>query len=282
MKKILITGASGASGTALIEKLRTEDSNNNLSLCDIQNPNGQNNEEKFYELDLTDFSQVDSLIKKIQPEVIYNLAGSFTNNYEIDYKINVEIPRNLFDSVIINNLSTRILLIGSAAEYGEILKNPVSESDPLRPITVYGLTKVYQTQMMNYYFKVKKIDVLMARPFNLLSKGISKNLFIGRLYNQIELYQRGKIQKIQLGNLANKRDYISIHEAVEMYRCIMDKGKSGEVYNVGSGKSIRMQELLIDILNSKGLTMDIIESKKFSSKFDVEEIYADLNKYNSL
>ena len=64
--------------------------------------------------------------------------------------------KNIFDSIREINVKARVLLVGSAAEYGRIEEadNPVSEAHPLRPISIYGLTKVMQTTLMAYLRRV--------------------------------------------------------------------------------------------------------------------------------
>jgi len=135
---------------------------------------------------------------------------------------------------------------------------------------------------MAHYFNSKKINVVMARTFNLLGKEISEKLFIGRLYKQIAEYKEKKINKIKLGNLDNKRDYIKIEDAVKKYELIMNKGGSGEIYNVGSGKSISIKDLLSGILKENNLSMDNVEISNFDCRFDVKDIYAGINKLNKL
>ena len=124
----------------------------------------------------------------------------------------------------------------------------------------------------------------MARPFNLMGNGMSTRLFIGNLYNQIYKYKKGIIAEIVLGNLENRRDYIDVSDAVEIYIKIMNQGSSGEVYNVGSGKPTTIVDLLKVILKNNRLDDSIVrqEINYKIGKNDVEEIYADLGKINSL
>jgi nucleoside-diphosphate-sugar epimerase len=75
----------------------------------------------------------------------------------------------------------------------------------------------------------------MALTLNLLKINIIDKVFIGRLYKQIKEYKLEAVSKIILGNMSNKRDYIPIDDAVKKYILIMERGTSGEVYNVGSG-----------------------------------------------
>lgn len=275
--KVLIAGANGFSGKYLKELLEKKDGIE-LILSDMQGD--------LRVCDFTDFSAVSNLIQETCPEQIYNLIGGFTNNYERDYRCNVLATRNILESVAQNGLKSRILLVGSCAEYGRVrtIDNPVQENYPLNPVSIYGLTKVFQTYLMHYYSFAYGLDLVMARPFNLMGQGISSNLFIGRLYEQIKLYRDGKILKISLRNLDSKRDYINITDAVKAYELIMNSGETGEIYNVGSGKSVEIRDLLHKILKENGIPEESVslEPSIESNKDDVSNIFADINKLESI
>ena len=279
--KVLITGSSGFTGTHLVKYLQR---NSELKISCVTRNKQQDN--TGFICDLTDCNSVENLIQEIKPDRIYHLAGSFTNDYSVDYANNVISTKNILDSLLKSKISCRVLLIGSAAEYGLIKEqdNPVSEDYPFNPASIYGLTKVYQTHLMQFYCQVYDMDIVMARTFNLLGKNISRQLFIGRVYQQIEEYKSGKIDKIILGDLESKRDYIDVQEAVKYYETIMAYGKMGEIYNVGSGNSVRLYDILKAILLEYDLTIDIVETrlKNYANKINVNDIFSDLSKVNLL
>lgn len=279
--RVLVTGAQGFSANCLIALL-SQESKLELFLTDLR----RKDEDNWYACDLTNREAVYQLLEEIKPQQVYHLAGTFSNEYEIDYKTNVLSTKNILDGSLRDNLHCRILLVGSSAEYGNVPEsdNPVKEDHALSPVSIYGLTKTYQTYLMKYYCNVHEMDIVMARPFNLFGKGISNKLFIGRLYEQIDEYKKGKISKIILGNLQNRRDYIDVKEAIEDYKIIMEYGKTGQIYNVGSGKSVKIYDLLKKILDENNLSMDIIEEKYIDDlkKLDIEEVYADIVKISHL
>lgn len=279
--KILVTGAKGFTASHLLSVLK-ENTSNEIFLSDIHT----DCQERYYSCDLSDPDIVFRMLYQIRPDQIYHLAGVYSNQYDEDYRVNVVSTKNLCDSMVSLGGAGRLLLVGSAAEYGTVSTedNPVRENKSLRPVSVYGLSKSFQTHIMNYYVTVYGLDIVMARTFNILGKGLSNRLFIGRLYQQIEDYREGKIEKIKLGNLLHKRDYLPIAKVVEYYMAIMAAGDSGVVYNVGSGKSIRIQDLLELILKEHQLPMSIVESDTMyiPGKLDIEDIYADTGKLDAL
>lgn len=282
MKKILIIGASSATGKSYINKYGNGEGE--LFYCDLCDAHDIRIQNKWYKVDLTRQLEVFSLMRDIVPDQIYNFAGTCTNDFATDLQSNVLLPQYILESVFKLQYAARVLLIGSAAEYGRINENdnPISEECLLNPQSVYGLSKVFQTNLMKYYFQSKKSDVVMARTFNLLDKNLSEHLFIGRLYKQISDYKEGKCSEIILRNIDNKRDYIDIGKAVEAYSIIMNRGIAGEIYNVGSGASIKIRDLLNNILRENGLSMDIVKITEIDGRFDVKDIRANINKLKKI
>jgi GDP-4-dehydro-6-deoxy-D-mannose reductase len=236
--------------------------------------------------DLTSSTAAYRLLKEVKPDQIYHLAGSFTQKYEIDYPVNAASTRNILEGLLRLELQTRVLLVGSAAEYGAVRPedNPVRETQPLNPLSVYGLTKVFQTYLMSYYCSLHQMDIVMARTFNLLGIGLSPALFVGKLYEQIKAYKKGDISVIQLGNLDNYRDYLPVEKAVEKYVKIMDCGTKGDIYHVASGRPVQVRALLTRILEDQQVPMKAVSEnvQANQSKYDVPTIYADISKLNAL
>jgi nucleoside-diphosphate-sugar epimerase len=286
--KILITGAAGFTATHLAKELAARSGpaagRNELFFTGIRADRPEHCAD-YIQCDLSQFESVRQLIDSIRPDQIYHLAGSFSNTYELDYQANVLSTRNVLESVLRAQSGARVLLVGSSAEYGTVTAddNPIREDHPLKPISIYGLTKVFQTQLMDYYCRVNKLNIVMARTFNIFGEGMSNRLFVGRLYQEINKYQCGEISKITVGNLKSKRDYIDISDAVKLYEAIMTAGKSGEIYNVGSGKSIQIADLLAKILQQAGLSHEVIEEQYYSEKAnEVTDIYADMTKTKTI
>jgi GDP-4-dehydro-6-deoxy-D-mannose reductase len=280
--KVLITGAGGFTGRKLVKEI-AQDPAIEVFLCDrFQSP-----KKNWISCDLSIAENVDPMLDRIQPQQIYHLAGTFSNDFNLDFKSNVLTTKNILDALIRHERDCRVFLVGSAAEYGMVAKedNPIPEGYPLKPVSIYGLTKMYQTHLMTYYHSNHDLDIVMARTFNLLGRGQSDKLFIGRIYQQIDLLKNGKINNIIMGNLNSKRDYISVNHAVSHYITIMKYGIPGEIYNVGSGQSIQIYELLIRILRKNGINLNVIETKQqtgIKKKGDVGIIYADISKLKHL
>jgi nucleoside-diphosphate-sugar epimerase len=280
---ILVTGANGGVGKALFPLLRAY--YNEQVICTDRAKMDCND---YFACDLNDVRAVASLIKNIGPRLIFHLAGSFTGQFETDFQVNTLSVKFIFDSILAEDLETRVLVFGSAAEYGaiKVSDNPIPETLPCRPVSIYGLTKVFQTDMAKYYARTKGIDVVVARVFNIAAPGLSQRLFYGRAEAMISAYQKGEITQLEFGNLDNARDYIEMDKAADQLLAIAERGISGEVYNVGSGIPKKIRSILKDLLNEKGVPEDAVAESIpeiiRGKGFDVQIIYADISKVSKL
>jgi GDP-4-dehydro-6-deoxy-D-mannose reductase len=278
---VLILGSSGFTGRNLLDFL-----NKKQDVCVVGVDSLTDGNRVDHVCDLRDYGAVNDLLRTVKPDQIYNVAGSITNNYEECYASNVIISKNLLDVMVSMKLTGRVLLVGSAAEYGFVSSDdlPVKETQLLNPVSIYGLTKVYQSVMMKTYRNLYDLDIVMVRPFNLIGEGISENLFPGRLQKSIEDLKAGRIKRIKTGSLSARRDYISINDALLNYHLIMNAGVPGEIYNVGSGRSILLRDLLRDILKEQGLDISVVDEMPVleKNKLDVPDIYADISKLENL
>jgi len=278
--KTLITGVQGFSGSRLADLLGTVPGE--VYGVDLDAGDSRNN----LTCDLTDAEKTLEMLDTLRPDQIYHLAGSFTNTYSRDYAGNVLSTRNILEGITELGLSPRVMIVGSAAEYGRVSadRNPTQESQPLRPISVYGLTKAMQTALMLYYVERYGLDIVMARTFNLFGKGLSERLFVGHVYRQVEKLYNQEITCIEVGNLDALRDYIDVDAALDYYRLIMAQGTSGEIYNVGSGRAVAVSDVLERILEAEDVPPKMVKQvgPVKAAIEDVDAAYADISKLLAL
>ena len=285
MKRILITGATGFTGKKILKLLKKNKNYRDDSKIFLTDKRRVPSNQNYIKCDLTKHDAVRLLFKEVKPTHIFNLAGTFSNEFITDFKSNVIAVKNILENIITMNLNTKVLLIGSAAEYGNVKEseNPIKETHDLHPINFYGLTKVFQSKLMNYYVNKFDLNIVMARTFNVYGKGISDKLFAGKVYKVIDMYKKNEIKKLSFYDLDNLRDYIHINDALNYYFEIMNFGIKGEVYNVGNGKPMTNRDLLKSILNEQGLKYNSIKIQTTNSKnVDVKSIYADTTKLKKL
>lgn len=285
MKKILVTGASGFMGTYFIGFLKK--SKFNIKIYGIDKVRFSNNNYgiRFIQADLLNRKSLFSIIKNINPDYIFHFAGlNFDNNYKKLLNYNVIATMNLFDAVLNNKSRPRILLIGSAAEYGIVPKEeqPISELTPLRPITPYGVSKAAQDLMALQYYAEFGLDIIIARTFNTIGPGQTPQLICGSIVGQIKniCYGTSKTNKLIVGNLYTKRDFIDIRDVVRAYWGLITYKKinSGEIFNIGSGKAYSIKEIIGILFKHCGREIAIKQDIKKVRRKDIPCQVANITK----
>ncbi len=268
----LVTGAAGALGRAVVQRLQDQEQS---VIPTTRSGNGS------VQLDVKSQEQVRAVLAEHRPDVILHLAAAFTHDWDAAYAVNVLASRYLLEAVETLELPARLLLVGSAAEYGLVKPeaNPIPVSHPLAPVSVYGLTKSWQTMAM-HLFAARGVDVVLGRVFNLDGEGMSPKLFAGRVRQQAAALRDGQTSHISVGPLDALRDYCSTAEAARQLLAIARKGRTGGIYHVASGEPVTMQQVLTKILAECGLSEDVVRSDASLSNrkgHDVPAIYADMS-----
>lgn len=253
MKKVLIIGINGFVGTHLSNELK-----NNGYKCygaDLNRHHLKNNDVEVFKLDILDKENVFALIKSIQPNYIINLAAisSVKLSWQMPQKtfeVNVNGTINILEAIKELKLDTRLLLIGSSEQYGEIdYSESISENCELNALNPYGISKATQEKVAQLYSKAYGIEVMMVRAFNHIGPGQGKGFVVPDFASQLIEIEKGKLDPvIRVGNLCAERDFTDVRDIVRAYRYILEKGINGQVYNVGSGKAISIQNILNKLL----------------------------------
>ena len=285
MKTLLVFGISGFSGRAFERMFSSLGKGRDYRLVgvDFNLRSAANTGCAEYEAgDASDIGFTDSLVQRYRPEYIANFIGTFySDSFEGYFRPNVEVTRVIFEAILKARLSgCRCLVVGSAAEYGFPKDNPVSELDALRPMSVYGLTKVYQTELALFYTRTRGLPVVVARTFNILGNDQSDRLAIGSFARQIEKAEDGG--EIRVGDIETSRDYLMIDEVVREYWILLLYGIPGEVYNVCSGVPTCIRSVLDGLIRESGKSIRVVIDVSRLKSADVRIIYGDNSKYNAL
>ncbi len=288
MKKVLITGATGFVGNHLTSYLSTlgEFEIYGTSLSD---PDENDNKIQIEKIDLTNFENVFSLVKKIKPDYVYHLAAltspadSFDNPTPVVLG-NIKIQMNLLNAVKNENLAdTRLMVVSSGEVYGLVDKNelPINEETQLRPCNPYAVSKIAQDFLALQYHLSYKLDTIRVRPFNHTGPGQSPSFAIPAFAKQIAEIEKGRqVPIVKVGNLTTRRDFTDVRDIVKGYALLMEKGANGGVYNIGSGKSHATQELLEKMLTFTKKEIKVVEDPNKIRPVEVPDVYCDYTKLN--
>lgn len=232
---------------------------------------GNPNQIKLVECDISDAVCLKSLLKSIEPDYIFHFAAyvSVKKSFENPQTVlltNIIGTANLLESVRKNCNNTKILIPGSTEEYGTVEEKqmPINENVPLNSSNPYGISKVAQELLGKYYFQTYGIKIYLTRTFHYAGPNQPLGFVCADFAKQIVDIEMGKKDDIKVGNLKAKRDFLDIRDVVRAYVDIMEKGKPGSPYNVCSGESISIEDILKILTNySKCPVKVIVDKTKF-------------------
>lgn len=295
MKTILITGASGFVGSHLLEFLsKTPDVQlvgtyvSEESLAPLSH---LKEKVTWVHLNMLDKEAVDRLVTESKPDEVYHLAALASAAASFDQPgetitNNVQAQVNLLEALRKENLlSTKVLIVGSAEEYGYIAPEdlPVNESAPLRPSNPYAVSKLTQDFLGLQYFLTYKMPIIRVRPFNHIGPRQTAQFAVASFAKKIVAIEKGQMDPVmKVGNMAAKRDFTDVSDMVHAYVLLMEKGVAGEVYNIGSGKSYTMQEILEKMLALATVTITTETDPSLFRPVDNPELVCDNTKMSEI
>ena len=262
-KKILIFGYSGFVGPYLAKEF--EKDGYVVYGCDVANPTF-GSAYNFAKCDILNYEEVDTLIKSILPDVIVNLAAisSVGQSWKIPQatiSINIVGSLNILESIKQLETKPKVLFVGSSEEY-EASDKPINEGYPLNSNNPYGISKYVQERFAESYRKEFGLKIYCVRSFNHIGVGQKGSFVIPSLCKQVATIEKSKKPGfISVGNISVYRDFSDVRDIVKAYKMILDSKNDEIIYNVGSGKAYKIEELLKFIISLSSQKIDVIVDK---------------------
>ena len=264
---ILITGARGFIAGALTGFLRRNFSARYLLTGTSTRPPAPG-EGWIVPCSLNNLRELEKILQRRRPDYIFHLAGGRRPDEEEIFTANFSTTKLLCEAVgKIKKYRPRIIIPGTAAEYGapEAKGTLISESVRPRPGAWYGLVKHMQVTLSLMYAR-RGLDVVVARMFNILGRGVPASLAIGRFAADIARIEvGGQAPVIRTKNLSGKRDFLDVEDVCSALVAVAREGTSGEIYNVCSGRSYPIRELLKRLLRYSTVKNIRIEEDRSTS-----------------
>jgi GDPmannose 4,6-dehydratase len=270
-KKIaLITGITGQDGSYLAEFLlakgyevhgivRRASVFNTERIDQIyQDPHESHRRLFLHYGDLSDASNLNLLLKTIQPTEIYNLGA------QSHVKVSFEIPEytgnvdglgtlRLLDAIRENKIATKFYQAGSSEMFGDVLETPQKETTPFNPASPYGAAKVYSHHICKNYREAYGMFICNGILFNHESPRRGKTFVTRKITRGIAAILAGKADKIYLGNLDAKRDWGFAPEYVEAMWLMLQQEKPDD-YVIATGQTHSIKEFLQEAFALVGIS----------------------------
>lgn len=280
--KALITGVAGFVGGYLADCLNRNGWE--VSATKLKNEKTAIENTEVYDLDILSQDGIEEILEKVKPDCIFHLVAQSSvklswEKPQLTADINIKGAINLLEAVRKKLPQTKVILIGSGEEYGRIESVPVDENTKPQPQNIYAVTKACQNMIGTLYSKAYNMNVVMVRAFNHIGKGQAPFFVVSDFCKQVADIEKGlKEPIINVGNLSAKRDFTDVKDVVRAYELIARYGKTGETYNVGSGKAIAIDEILRKIISMSEKDIEVRIDKSRLRPIDVPVIEADISK----
>ncbi len=294
--KILITGATGFAGSHLVEYFVAQNGNNDLHgtyLSDdsLKNIGSVKNQISLTKLDLSKEKEVFELIEKIKPAIVFHLAAiaSPVDSYSSPSESivnNVRSQINILEGIRRASLTdSKILIISSAEVYGSVDKSdlPINEGVGFRPTNPYAVSKLTQDFLGLQYFLSYNLKTVRVRPFNHIGPRQTPGFVVAAFSKKIAEIEKGKGNGVlTVGNLNAKRDFTDVRDMVKAYDLAISKGIFGDVYNLGSGVSYSISDILDKLLSLSKAKIKVEVDKSLFRPVDDPELLCDASKFKKL
>ncbi len=288
-KKVLITGASGFVGQHLIERLLQGNYEIVAAVYggEIDDRNGR---VTSIALNLTNKESINQVVETTRPDWIFHLAAlsSPAASFSDDNKTvvnNIVAQANLLSAAVTYTPEARVLVVGSAEEYGKVATEnlPISESCPLRPMSPYAVSKVTQDFMGLQYYLSYGLPVIRVRPFNHVGEYQTDQFVLAAFAKQVALIEnRQQDPIIRVGNLEATRDFSDVKDMVRAYELALLHGDPGEVYNLGSGNETPVSQLLDVLLSLSTTPIKVEQDPARMQGSDVPRLKCDSSRFSEL
>jgi GDP-4-dehydro-6-deoxy-D-mannose reductase len=291
---ILITGITGMAGSHMADYLVQQDG------CEIHGTFRWRSNRKhishiekrihLHECELKDSHAVIRLLKDIRPQKIYHFASQSNvatswNSPRDTLVNNITAELNLFEALkFLDAADVRVLVSGSSEEYGLVTPDelPVKETNPLRPLSPYAVSKVTQDTLAYQYFKSYGLQIVRTRSFNHTGPRQADVFVTSNFARQIVKIEKGKQEPIiYVGNLEAQRDFTDIRDVVKAYGLALEAGEAGEVYNIGRDRAYSIRQVLELLLGMSPIAIEVKEDPERMRPSDVPVMLCDSSKFRS-
>ncbi len=292
--KALITGVTGFAGSHLAEYLfdhqpQVEVVGIKRWRSPMENIAHLVDRLKLVETDLRDYHSVYRMLEEIRPDYIFHLAAqsfvpSSWNSPAATFETNVVGQTHIFEAVRSLSLDPVIQIACSSEEYGLVHpeETPMTEENPLRPLSPYAVSKIAQDYLGYQYFQSYGLKVVRTRGFNHTGPRRGDVFVVSNFAKQLARIKAGLAEPvIRVGNLEASRDFTDVRDMVRAYWLAVTKGRPGEVYNIASGKGIVIREMLERLIELTGIEVEIQEDPERMRPSDVEILLGDASKFRA-
>ncbi len=293
MAKVLLTGITGFVGSHLAEYL--------LSLghevygitrwrSKTENIDHIKDRLKMANADIRDGYSLQTVLQEVEPDYCFHLAAqsyvkeSWNSPLET-LSTNILGTTNILEAIRRASRDCITVIAGSSEEYGLVYSSetPIKETNPLRPMSPYGISKVATDKLGCLYHMSYGLKVIVTRAFNTSGPRRGEVFATSNFAKQIaEIEISGKESALYVGNLDAQRDWTDVRDMVRAYWLAATKCVPGEVYNMCSGQAVRVRDMLNTLLSMSSVQIEVRQDPSRMRPSDVPILLGSAEKFKTV
>ena len=291
MKRVLVTGAEGFVGGRLVPRLVSRGAA--VIAChapgmvisdDNDDDTGARVPVEQVALDIRDRDAIDRVFRDTGPDAVVHLAGlsdvqASWRRIDDYYRVNVEGSENVVRAARDLSATCRLVVASSAEVYGPVpeAELPVRETRGLEPGSPYAVTKAAVERLS------LPLGAIVVRSFNLIGPGQGANFALPSFATQLAAIAAGREEPVlHVGNLTPRRDFVHVDDGADAYALLVERGESGNVYNVARGEAIELEAALRRLIRLSGLDVEIRQDPDRMRPADIPVMCGDANRLRAL
>ena len=234
-------------------------------------------------VDLRDADATLDFVATSRPEAIFHLAAvAFGPDAQEATAAALEITvggtMNVMRAAALLDSPPTVLVSSSGDVYGQppAGAGPLSEADPVAPVSAYGASKAAQEMIAMAYDLAAAVPVVVARAFNHIGPGQRESFVVASFAHQLaKIAAGGKEPILHVGNLHSERDFTDVRDVVAAYRLLVDGRLTGQPYNVASGHSTSVDRIVRDLISLSELDVQVVVDPERMRTADPPRIVGD-------
>ena len=265
--RAFVTGGSGFVGTWLLAHLEEV---------------GDEVTAPGHAVDVTDAAALGRAVTEARADAVYHLAGlahvgrSWEQPYEF-FRVNAVGTLNVLEAARRCRPMPRVLVVSSAEVYGTVKPDqlPLREDLPLRPVSPYAASKAAAEMVAVQAHLGYGLPVIRARPFNHVGPGQAPTFVVPAVARRILAAVEAGNTALRVGNLSSRRDLTDVRDVVRAYRLLVERGESGEAYNVCTGADVAIADVVGRLLSLAGADLEFEADPELMRPADVPVLRGD-------
>ncbi len=252
MQTALITGACGFCASHLARALAAEGGVRVVGADLRANPPDAIPFDDYVTADLARAVDTAAIIRQVRPDLVFHLAGLVRGDTDDLYRVNLLGGVHLLECVRETVPQARVLVVGSAAEYGHAPATdmPLTEDHPCRPSGAYAVSKHALCLAAQDFALHRGVKVVVARPFNIVGAGVPASLVVGAILDRAkQVLASDGPPVVSIGNLDSQRDFVAVEDVVDGYVRLIRGEHWGEVFNLCSGVPVAIRDVVQTLLS---------------------------------